>query len=351
VNKTLKKAAMYTDIHFGAKQNSEQHNKDCIEYLTWFCNHVKNDPSIDHIIFMGDYFEHRAAISGLTLNYAYFGAKAVNDLGLPVFVIAGNHDLFYRTNREVHNTNLFESLSNFTIVSKITPFDYLGDRGAVLCPFLFEDEFPQLLDFIEYPVIFAHLEFKNFVITGDTIVKEHGPDHTAFKQFKKIFTGHFHKRQSKDNVHYIGNTFPTNFADVNDRERGFATYEYKTDKISYFDWLDSPTYIRCKLSTLMENPKALLKPKSTVQCLVDIDLTYEESLELRANLIAKYKLRELTLDEGYDLNKSVDGDSSVAEDMVDQSMDNLIVDKLKTVAVKGIDNEELIKIYKALVIK
>ena len=31
-----------------------------------------------------------------------------------------------------------------------------------------------------------------------------------------VFSGHFHRRQVKGNIHYIGNTFPHNYSDAND---------------------------------------------------------------------------------------------------------------------------------------
>lgn len=348
MNKTLNKVALFTDIHFGARNNSEQHNQDCIEYLKWFCDLVKKDVNIDHIIFMGDYFEQRSSISGQTLDYAYTGAKMINSLGLPVYIISGNHDLWYRQTRQIYNSRIFDSLKNFNVIGEPTIIDNLGSRGSVLFPYLFENEYSSLINYSEYPVIFGHFEFKDFVITGDTIVKEHGPDHKQFKKFKRIFSGHYHQRQIKDNVVYIGNTFPTNFADANDTERGMAIYEYKTNKLEFIDWQDAPTYIKCKLSTLLSNPKSILRPRAVVNCLVDVDLTYEESIELKASTMKKYNLRELNLDEGFDYKTALDGDMEIEDDKIDASMDFIIVDKLRTVSAKDINNDVLIELYKNL---
>lgn len=341
----LKKAAMYTDIHFGAHNNSEQHNKDCIEYLKWFISNVKEDPSIDHIMFLGDYFEHRSSISGLTLDYAYEGAKLINEIGLPVFFMTGNHDYFYRNNRDIHNTKTFTALDNFRVINELTVVQELGKHGAVVCPFLFEHEFPLLLNYLEYPVVFGHFEFKGFVITGDYIVKEHGPDHKQFKKFKKIFSGHYHKRQIKDNIVYIGNTFPTNFADANDSERGMAIYDYDKNLVSFKDWSDAPTYVRCKLSELLNDPSKYLKNKATVTCLVDTELTYEESLALKDKMIKKFNLREFNLDEKFDAIEAISGDET-SDDDSDYSIDHVIFKKLETVNAKGIISDKLVEIYR-----
>ena len=41
--KLFEKAAVYTDIHFGLRHNSKEHNEDCIEFLIWFSEQAKKD--------------------------------------------------------------------------------------------------------------------------------------------------------------------------------------------------------------------------------------------------------------------------------------------------------------------
>ena len=36
MNNLFKKAAVFTDIHFGLKSNSLQHNQDCLDFVDWF---------------------------------------------------------------------------------------------------------------------------------------------------------------------------------------------------------------------------------------------------------------------------------------------------------------------------
>jgi len=56
------------------------------------------------------------------------------------------------------------------------------------------------------------------------------PDHGTvqrgdFGGFDHVFTGHFHKRQTANNITYIGNCFPHNYADAGDDERGMMILE------------------------------------------------------------------------------------------------------------------------------
>ena len=43
----MNKAACFTDIHWGRKNNSELHNQDCLRFVEWFCGEVKKDTDID----------------------------------------------------------------------------------------------------------------------------------------------------------------------------------------------------------------------------------------------------------------------------------------------------------------
>lgn len=346
--KKFNKLALTTDIHWGRKNNSDLHNKDCARYIDWFCENVKSDPDIDAIVFLGDWHEHRAAINGSTLKYSYEGAKTLNSLGLPVFFIIGNHDLHNRNNRDIYTTNPFEALENFHLVHD-KPL-VLPENNAAVFPYLFEHEYHTVLPeyATKYDVLFGHWEFKGFVVTGESRVMDHGPDHTAFNKPKRIFSGHFHKRQIQDNVVYIGNAFPGDFGDANDFKRGMATYEFADDALEFTDWEDCPKYVSANLSDILDDPKQLLKLGSRVKSLVDIDLTFEESTALKEKLIKKYKLRELTLEEPHDLNETLKDTEFDLEGFEMESTTNIVKEMLRQIKSDSISADKLVKIYEEL---
>lgn len=344
----LNKAACFTDIHWGRKNNSETHNQDCLRFVDWFCDQVKKDNEIDHIIFLGDWFEHRASINGLTLDYAYQGATKIKDLGLPVYFIVGNHDLYYRSTREIFSTKVFESLG-FNLIDKPTIVEELGPKGTLICPFLYEEEYPNLIQYIKIPVWFGHFEFKGFVITGDTKVKEYGPDAKDFKNVTRIFSGHFHKRQQQKNVTYIGNAFPADFSDANDLERGMMIYDYEKDSVNFIDWPHCPSYIKTTLTKLAKDPKNILRKDAIVNCMVDKEITYEQSLKLREQLIKKYNLRDVNLQENPEVMASLESTEIDAQELEElDTTGSLVESMLGKIEAETIDNEKLIKLYKEL---
>jgi DNA repair exonuclease SbcCD nuclease subunit len=343
--KKLIKAALWTDSHWGRKQNSEEHNQDCMNFVLWFIEQIKKDPTIDHLVFLGDFFETRSAINLDTLNRAYTAVKLLDDLNLPIFFIVGNHDLYFRHNRSVFSTRIFDNLKNFQIIDRPTFIKNVGTDGALFCPYLFHAEFAEYRDLINSsPVVFSHLEYKGFVMTGETYVLDHGPDPDDFAAPKKIFCGHFHKRQNKNNIYYIGSNMAMDFADANDTERGFGIYDYVADTIKYSDWPDGPTYIKTSLSALM-NDISILRKDATVKCLADEDITLEESSELKGKFMSAYKLRDFNFEEP-SVQSLIEDTNMDLSGLELEKTNKIVVTLLERIPPEGnIDPEQLIKIY------
>ena len=106
-----------------------------------------------------------------------------------------------------------------------------------------------------------------------------------------VFTGHFHKRQHMQNVTYMGNAFPHNYADAWDDDRGMMILEWGGQP-KYINWPDMPRYITIKISQLLEDPEKYLKPKMYVRVTLDIKISYEEANFIRETFIDKYKTLE-----------------------------------------------------------
>lgn len=346
--KKLTKSAVFTDIHWGCKSNSEQHNQDCLDFIDWFCVNVKKDKTIDNIIFLGDWFENRSALNISTLNYSYQGAKKINDLGLPVFFIIGNHDLYHRHTREIFSPINFHEFSNFTLINEPIKIENLGE-GNLICPYLFPEEYPLLVKYEKLPVWWGHFEFKGFVVTGYNIVMPTGPDASDFKKQRRIFSGHFHKRQINGNVCYIGNCFPTNYSDADDNDRGMMIYDHIKDKPTFINWTDCPKYTKIKLSNLIDT-SITLPEGARVKCIIDVPISFEESTILRQSFIDTYGLREFYMEETQQLTQALENTETVVEIPTDKldSIDDLVIKMLTEINTEHIDNNLLIEQYKKL---
>lgn len=348
-NKTLKKGAFFTDIHFGKKANSSVHNEDCIHFIEWFCARVKADPEIDYIAFLGDWNENRSALNIATLNYSYQGAKLINELGLPVYFVVGNHDLYHRHNREIHSIVPFNEFSNFIIIDEPLVEENIHDR-VLFSPYLFHDEYEGLVkEYLDIPFWAGHFEFKGFLVTGYGMKMPTGPNHEDFRGPEHIVSGHFHKRQAVDNIIYMGNTFPMDFGDAGDSERGMMTFDHETKEMLFDNWPDCPMYIKAKLSDLLDET-VVLRPNTRVKCIVDIQITFEESTAVREAYLTKFNLREFTMEESLELKEALsDTKSNIDwEENELASVNELVLQMLQEIESEHIDNDQLVTIYSGL---
>jgi DNA repair exonuclease SbcCD nuclease subunit len=348
-NFPLKKSASFTDIHFGKKSNSPVHNQDCINFVEWFCEQVRKDPEIDHIVFMGDWHENRSALNLDTMKYSYRAANMLDELGLPIYFIVGNHDLYHRHTREVHSLITFEQFENFRVIDKPTIIaEQEIEGGAFISPYLFHDEYPDMRQHLDSVATwYGHFEFKGFVVTGYNVKMPTGPDSNEFKG-PNIFSGHFHKRQLEGNICYMGNTFPMDFGDAGDFKRGMMVYEYKGEQIEFIDWEECPKYIKCTLSRLMDG-KVELHENSRVKCIVDTSIDFEESTAIRQKYLDEYKLREFTLEETSELTELIAGEIVDIKDEELEDVNSLVIHMLTGIDTDKINNNKLVDIYKGLV--
>lgn len=334
-----KKGAFCTDIHFGKKGNSEQHNKDCIAFLEWFKVQVQADPSVDYIAFLGDWHENRSSLNISTLNYSQKGAEILNSIGLPVYFVIGNHDLYRRHTRDVHSVIHMENLNNFTLID-----EPIVINDMLFSPFLFPHEYIDLVKYADVPVWAGHFEFKGFLITGYGITMPTGPDPKDFAKPKRIFSGHFHKRQQSGNIIYTGNTFPMDFSDAGDDARGMTKYDHDADEVAFIDWPDCPRYLKCTLTDIFDDVVDLPK-KATVECTVDIDISFKESAQLRETFIKQYDLRDIQLEEAPDPQILADAAIDDDVDLESKSTNDLVVEMLNNLQTDKLDKAMLVDIY------
>jgi hypothetical protein len=71
-------AAIFTDLHFGAKSNSDLHNNDCLEFIHWMTQKAKEE-GCETCLVLGDYHNNRASMNIKTMQYAVKGLEHLND--------------------------------------------------------------------------------------------------------------------------------------------------------------------------------------------------------------------------------------------------------------------------------
>jgi DNA repair exonuclease SbcCD nuclease subunit len=334
----FKKAAIFTDLHLGLKSNSILHNEDCWEFIQWMVKKAKEE-GCETCLFLGDYHNNRASISILTLNYSLKCLEHMNDNFERVYFIPGNHDLYYRDKRDIQSVEWAKHLPHVQICN-----DWFSDGNVTIAPWLCGDDHRRLAK-LSGQYLFGHFELPGYLMNAMVEMPDHGElQRDSLGGFGHVFTGHFHKRQTKKNITYIGNAFPHNYADAGDDERGLTVLEWGQEP-EYHAWPDQPTYRVYGLANLIDNAATLLRPKMHVRVNLDIEISYEEANFIKETFVRDYNLREMALIP----NKTAGVDEDMAPGEVKfESVDQIVTDQLTNIESEFYDNKLLLKIYQTL---
>ena len=334
----FKKAAVFTDIHFGLKSNSQLHNEDCLNFVKWATAKAREE-GCETALFLGDWHNNRASINIVTLNYSLKALEHLNGNFDRVYFIPGNHDLYYRDKRDIQSVEWARHLPNVEICN-----DWFNSGDVVIAPWLVGDDHKRIPK-LNAKYMFGHFELPHFYMNAMVQMPDHGEvKREHFGNFEHVFTGHFHKRQSNKNITYIGNCFPHNYADAGDDERGMMILEWGKEP-EYHAWPDQPRYRVLGLGAILNNPDNVLKEGMHVRINIDIPISYEEATFIKETFMESHKLREVTLIP----QKNADVEQyEIQGNVAFESVDQIVTNQLTAISSEHYDNKLLLDIYRHL---
>ena len=223
------KVAIITDTHYGAKKGS----KYLHDYFELFYKNVffptLEEQGVEAVIHMGDAFDSRKSIDYQSLEWS---KRVVFDpmKKYDVHMIIGNHDTYYKNTNSVNSPGLLlQTYPNIKTYSEATEITVGGTKILVL-PWINPENQEQTLNQIKKTkakVAMGHLELQGFRVNRNLIMEEHGLDSNIFKNFTKVFSGHYHTRSDNGRIFYLGNPYEMYWTDVNDT-RGFHIFDTET---------------------------------------------------------------------------------------------------------------------------
>jgi predicted phosphodiesterase len=222
------KVGVISDTHYGARKGSKLFQ----DYFELFYKNVffptLEQYGITTVIHMGDAFDSRKSIDYQSFEWAkkvVFEPLSKYD----VHMITGNHDCYYKNTNNVNSPNLLlQSYPNVKTYSSPTEIK-VGDLNVLLLPWICMENEEQSLKSIKNTkckIAMGHLELQGFRVNR-SVVMEHGLEANLFKNFTKVFSGHYHTRSNNGTVFYLGNPYEMFWNDVND-PRGFTIFDTET---------------------------------------------------------------------------------------------------------------------------
>ena len=334
----FRKAAVFTDIHFGLKSNSASHNDDCLNFVKWATAKAREE-GCETAMFLGHWHNNRAAINIVTLNYSLRALEHLNDNFERVYFIPGNHDLYYRDKRDIQSVEWARHLPNVQIVN-----DWFSDGDVVIAPWLVGDDHKRIPR-LSAKYMFGHFELPGYLMNAMVAMPEHGDVRREhFGGFDHVFTGHFHKRQTQKNITYIGNCFPHNYADAGDDDRGLMILEWGKAPVHHA-WPDQPRYRVFQLSDVLQHTEAMLQPGMHCRVNLDVDISYEEATFIKETFIDQYKLREITLIPAKVTDLT---EYEIQGNIAFESVDQIVTGQLSNIESDKFNKNLLLDIYRNL---
>jgi len=217
------KIALLNDTHCGVRNSSQIF----IDFQERFFNEIffpyclKNN--IEHIIHLGDYYDHRKFVNfkALNANRRHF-LEPLSENGMTMDIVPGNHDVFHKNTNEL--CSLKELLGYYTkninIIMKPSTLNYDG-LDIHLLPWINSQNYKHSMEFVKKNkgILLAHLELQGFeMMRGIKQPGNQGMSADPFKHFDLVLSGHYHASSQQDNIRYLGSQMEFTWADAGDQK-------------------------------------------------------------------------------------------------------------------------------------
>ena len=227
------KIALITDQHLDGRKGS----LPFWNYFQKFYDDVffptLEKEGIDTIIDLGDTFDNRKSMDYNTFNRVdsnYF--QRLKDY--EVHMILGNHCTYYKNTNKINSPELLlEKYSNINIYAEPKEIT-LGSKKFLMMPWINSENREECLKYItesDADNMCGHLECDGFEVTPG-MKFEGGFSISQFKNFKRVWSGHFHHKSKHGNVQYLGNPYQMFWNDYKD-SRGFHIYDTESDRLKF----------------------------------------------------------------------------------------------------------------------
>ena len=311
------KIALINDSHFGARNDSSIFLNHFVDFYenTFFPFCEEND--IKNVIHLGDFFDRRKYVNFNTLSEVR--TKILNrfeTLNINVHLLLGNHDTFYKNTNKINSPKeLLSSYSNMKIYEQPEDVSF-DDLKICLVPWINAENKEETLSYVNKsnsPIACGHFELNGYEVMRG-VQFQGGMSDSFLKRFELVLSGHFHNKNSKKNVVYLGTQYQITFSDLND-SKGFHVLDTTTRELEFIkndnqmfysidydddnDMVVDDKYRNKFIRVIVQNKKDNNKFENFVQKLYDIevaDLSIVEDYSLLDNEESDIDLQKNTLD-------------------------------------------------------
>lgn len=219
------------DIHIGCRNESIEFTDNLELFLEKTFFPYLEEHGIKHILQLGDIFNSRQYSDNLIFSrFKKTFLDVIEARDIKLYIILGNHDIYSKTSLHPNACDLYlGKYNNITVIDK-PRVENIGGHKIACCPWICADNEEECLRFIashQADYIAGHFELNNFLVVPGQEFSGSKLNAGSFQAYKEMWSGHFHLRQSRGNINYIGSCREITWSDYANH-KGFDVWDGTT---------------------------------------------------------------------------------------------------------------------------
>lgn len=244
---------LLSDVHLGVRANTLEWVENIESFFKNFYIPylIKNVKKGDVLFILGDVFDNRQLIDITILNFAITLMSQLSQI-LPIYILVGNHDCSRKYDTNVNSIIAFKHMPNVTILDKSVIITNNKSKILIL-PWIGNKETEEnYVRANKFDYVFAHTEITGFKYDNGRDIKDSvGSNFDKFKSIKRLFSGHIHKRQERNNLIYIGSPYHTKRSDIGN-VKGLYVFDPENNTYTFTPNDFSPVFQKVLLESILE---------------------------------------------------------------------------------------------------
>ena len=331
-----------THIGLGYPNNADKWFKVHREYFSDFLMPLlksRVEPG-DIIVHLGDLFDNRNVIPINLMNYTLDIVEEISKIA-PFHIIIGNHDLYSKSTGEINSVRPFKHIDNIFIYDKPTKIEFEG-VGILMVPYI--DNRKEQISIInnnkDCKYLFCHSDLNGAKLHMTSAGHRNADkiDIEDFKDFRKVYSGHYHIVQRDQNFTFVGSIFQMDRNDYKD-QKGIFIIDVENEEEEFVENKVSPVFRKYNVisETDVDGLDALRNSKDY------IDLSISNNL-LISNRKLRRKLEVLLENSGFSSVDYIDDIVTKVDESVDTTPDEEFDEEKLDISIQ-LDYADYIKEY------
>lgn len=245
------RAFLITDTHIGVRNSASEWLEITREYFkNFFIPLLKREKRAgDFLIHCGDVFDSRHSLNLFAMNLAIEIFEEISSI-LPVVIILGNHDIAKKNSNDVHSVKVLKWIPNIQVLEEPRVIEISGKKFLFMPWRANHHEELECVKNNPADFLFCHTDVQGLKFNKNTVIDE-GIELSQLSSFRKVYAGHIHYAQCKNNFRMLGCPYPMTRSDINN-EKGVWCFDILKEEEIYYPNTISPKFVRIIFEKVLE---------------------------------------------------------------------------------------------------